>query len=69
VVDQGKYMEYQRNTKWKTKKGFYHCKETISSLIVKGLIPVWGLKVLIENSSIAGSWVTKFLRLWGRLLR
>jgi hypothetical protein len=44
IVCQENYLAYQQNNKWRTKERLHHCKEAITSLIVKGSIPVWGIK-------------------------
>jgi hypothetical protein len=54
-IDHDYYSAHYRHTKRRTKEGLHRCKEAITSLITKGSIPVWGLKVLIiKNSGIAG---------------
>jgi hypothetical protein len=69
-VDQERYLEGQQNHKWRNKEKLCQCKDVITLLIIKSSIPVWGkLKVLIDNCSIAGSWVITFLRPWGWILR
>jgi hypothetical protein len=43
-VDQERHLKGHQNHRWRYKEGLYRCKEAITSLIIKGLIPVWGVK-------------------------
>jgi hypothetical protein len=43
-IDHSHYSAYYRRTKRRTKEGLHCYKEAITSLIIKGSIPVWGVK-------------------------